>query len=148
MTPFKKSAKLDDIGYDIRGPISDEARRLEGEGYKIHKLNTGNPATFGLFTSDEIIRDVITNLPASQGYCDSNGLFSARKAVMQYYQTKGIHGVTTDQIWIGNGVSELILMSMNALCNDGDEVLVPMPDYPLWTAAVKLSGGEAVHYVC
>jgi len=148
MSFIQKSNKLDGICYDIRGPILQEAKRLEEDGYRIYKLNTGNPAPFGLTTSDEIIRDVILNLPNAQGYCESSGLFQARKAIMQYYQTKGIMGVDIDDILIGNGVSELILMSMNALLNNGDEILIPMPDYPLWTAAVKLAGGTPVHYVC
>lgn len=149
MTVFKKSTKLDGVCYDIRGPILAEAKRLEEEGYRIYKLNTGNPAYFNLNTSDEIIHDVILNLPNAQGYCDSSGIFPARKAVMQYYQTKGVNGgLDINDIFIGNGASELILLSMNALLNDGDEILVPMPDYPLWTAAVKLSGGTPVHYLC
>ncbi|NTV52398.1 MAG: pyridoxal phosphate-dependent aminotransferase [Candidatus Firestonebacteria bacterium] len=148
MSIFKKSSKLDGVCYDIRGPILTEAKRLEEEGCRIYKLNTGNPAYFNLNTSDEIIHDVKLNLPNAQGYCDSNGIFPARKAVMQYYQIKGVSGLDINDIFIGNGASELILMSMNALLNDGDEILVPMPDYPLWTAAVKLSGGTPVHYLC
>jgi alanine-synthesizing transaminase len=149
MSVFRKSNKLDGVCYDIRGPILTEAKRLEEEGYRIYKLNTGNPAYFNLNTSDEIIHDVKLNLPNAQGYCDSNGIFPARKAVMQYYQIKGVNSsLDINDIFIGNGASELILMSMNALLNDGDEILVPMPDYPLWTAAVKLSGGTPVHYLC
>ena len=148
MNEITKSVKLDDVCYDIRGVVLDEAKRLESEGYKILKLNIGNPAPFGLFAPDEILHDMILNLPNAQGYSDSKGLFSARKAVMQYCQKKGIGGVDIDDIYIGNGVSELIVMSMQGLLNAGDEVLVPMPDYPLWTAAVSLSGGKAVHYRC
>jgi alanine-synthesizing transaminase len=148
MRKYLKSAKLANVCYDIRGPVLSEAKRLEEEGYNILKLNIGNPATFGLNAPDEIIHDVIMNLPQAQGYCDSQGLFSARKAVMQEYQKKGFLGVQMDHIYIGNGVSELISMSLNALLNNGDEVLVPAPDYPLWTASVTLSGGKAVHYLC
>ena len=121
---------------------------MEEEGYRILKLNTGNPAPFGLLTPDEIVHDIIINLPEAEGYCDSKGLFSARKAVMQYYQTKSILDLGLDDIYIGNGVSELITMSMQALLNNGDEILIPIPDYPLWTGAVFLSGGKAVHYLC
>ena len=147
--PFNipKSHKLDKVCYDIRGPVLREARRLEEEGQRILKLNIGNPAPFGFEAPEEIIRDVIVNLPEAQGYCESKGLFAARKAVMQYSQQKQVHGVTIDDIFIGNGVSELIVMAMQALLNNGDEVLVPAPDYPLWTAAVTLSGGSAVHYM-
>ena len=151
MTPFTefyKSQKLSDVCYDIRGPVLQEAKRLEEEGFKVVKLNIGNPAPFGFDAPDELFHDVILNLRDAQGYCDSKGLFSARKAVMQYYQQKGVLGVGVEDIYIGNGVSELITMSMQALLNNGDEVLVPAPDYPLWTAAVTLSGGRAVHYSC
>lgn len=148
MERFPKSDKLEHVCYDIRGPVHKEALRLEEEGHKILKLNIGNPAPFGFEAPDEILVDVIRNLPAAQGYCDSKGIYSARKAVVQYYQSKGIHGATVNDVYIGNGVSELITASMQALLNDGDEVLVPMPDYPLWTAAVTLSGGKAVHYLC
>ena len=142
-----KSHKLDKVCYDIRGPVLREARRLEEEGQRILKLNIGNPAPFGFEAPEEIIRDVIVNLPEAQGYCESKGLFAARKAVMQYSQQKLIQGVTIDDIFIGNGVSELIVMAMQALLNNGDEILVPAPDYPLWTAAVTLSGGSAVHHM-
>ncbi|MDO4626620.1 MAG: pyridoxal phosphate-dependent aminotransferase [Pasteurellaceae bacterium] len=148
MERFPKSDKLEHVCYDIRGPVHKEALRLEEEGHKILKLNIGNPAPFGFEAPDEILVDVIRNLPSAQGYCDSKGIYSARKAVVQYYQSKGIHGATVNDVYIGNGVSELITASMQALLNDGDEVLVPMPDYPLWTAAVTLSGGKAVHYLC
>ena len=143
-----RSDKLDNVLYDIRGPILDEATRLEQEGNRITKLNIGNPAPFGFEAPEEVLVDMIRNLPISQGYCDSQGLYSARKAVMQYGQRKGIAGVEIDDITIGNGVSELIVMSLQGLLNNGDEVLIPAPDYPLWTAATTLSGGKAVHYRC
>ena len=142
------SSKLNDVLYDIRGPILDEATRLEQEGHRITKLNIGNPAPFGFQAPEEVLVDMIRNLPASQGYCDSQGLYSARKAVMQYSQRRGILGVEIDDITIGNGVSELISMSLTGLLEDGDEVLVPKPDYPLWTAATTLAGGNPVHYRC
>ena len=148
MTPVKKSGKLDNVLYDIRGPVLDEAKRLEEEGYQVLKLNTGNPAPFGLFAPDEILHDMVINLSTTQGYSDSKGMFPARKAIMQYCQQKNITGVETEDIFIGNGASEVIVMAMQALLNTGDEILVPSPDYPLWTAAVNLSGGTAVHYVC
>jgi len=148
MELFLKSDKLEHVCYDIRGPVHKEAMRLEEEGHKILKLNIGNPAPFGFEAPDEILVDVIRNLPTAQGYGDSKGLYSARKAIVQYYQSKGIQGATVNDVYIGNGASELITMSMQALLNDGDEVLVPMPDYPLWTAAVTLSGGKAIHYLC
>ena len=148
MELFPKSDKLEHVCYDIRGPVHKEAMRLEEEGHKILKLNIGNPAPFGFEAPDEILVDVIRNLPTAQGYGDSKGLYSARKAIVQYYQSKGIQGATVNDVYIGNGASELLTMSMQALLNDGDEVLVPMPDYPLWTAAVTLSGGKAVHYLC
>ncbi|NLD98785.1 MAG: pyridoxal phosphate-dependent aminotransferase [Fibrobacter sp.] len=144
----KKSSKLDNVLYDIRGPVLDEAKRLEEEGYQVLKLNTGNPAPFGLFAPDEVLHDMIINLKTTQGYSDSKGLFSARKAIMQYCQQKSIRNVETEDIIIGNGVSEVIVMAMQALLDNGDEILVPSPDYPLWTAAVNLSGGTAVHYTC
>ena len=144
----KKSDKLANVLYDIRGPVLDEAKRLEDEGAQILKLNTGNPAPFGLFTPDEILHDMIINLKDTQGYSDSKGLFSARKAIMQYCQQKEIRGVEIEDIYTGNGVSEVIVMAMQALLNSGDEMLIPSPDYPLWTAAVNLSGGVPVHYVC
>ncbi|TVR86407.1 MAG: pyridoxal phosphate-dependent aminotransferase [Spirochaetaceae bacterium] len=148
MIDFQKSQKLSDVCYDIRGPVMVEARRLEEEGFAVTKLNIGNPAAFGFEAPDELFHDVIVNLRNAQGYCDSKGLFSARKAVMQYFQRKPVSGVEIDDIYMGNGVSELIAMSMQALLNDGDEVLIPAPDYPLWTACVRLSGGRPVHYVC
>lgn len=148
MRTVKKSTKLDDVCYDIRGPIAQEAKRLEEEGNQILKLNIGNPAVFGFEAPDEILVDVIKNLPTSQGYSDSKGLYSARKAVVQYYQKHGVRESTVEDVYIGNGASELIVMAMQALLNNGDEVLVPMPDYPLWTAAVTLAGGKAVHYIC
>ena len=146
--PIAKSNKLANVCYDIRGPVLQEAMRLEEEGHRIMKLNIGNPAPFGFEAPEEILVDVIHHLPESQGYCDSKGLYSARKAIMQYCQQIQIPGVEIDDITIGNGVSELIVMSMQALINDGDEILVPAPDYPLWTAAVTLAGGTAVHYRC
>jgi len=130
-----KSNKLANVCYDIRGPVLKHAKRLEEEGHRILKLNIGNPAPFGFEAPEEILQDVIRNLPTAQGYCDSKGLFSARKAIMQYYQQKQVEGVTIEDIYLGNGVSELIVMSMQALLNNGDEVLIPAPDYPLWTAA-------------
>ncbi len=148
MQPFQKSTKLDSVCYDIRGPVLDQANRLEEEGHRILKLNIGNPAAFGFEAPDEIIQDVILNLVEAQGYSHSKGIFSARKAVMQRCQIQGIAGVEIEDVILGNGVSELIVMSMQALLNDGDEILVPAPDYPLWTAAVTLAGGKAVHYRC
>lgn len=148
MRTIKKSHKLDSVCYDIRGPVHRAARRLEEEGHKILKLNIGNPAPFGFDAPEEIVQDMIHNVPVSQGYSDSRGLFSGRKAVMQYCQQKGIPNVSIDDVYLGNGASELIVMSMQALINNGDEVLIPAPDYPLWTAAVCLSGGKAVHYIC
>ncbi len=148
MRVFPKSDKLEHVCYDIRGPVHKEALRLEEEGNKILKLNIGNPAPFGFEAPDEILVDILRNLPSAQGYCDSKGLYSARKAIVQYYQSKNILGATVNDVYIGNGVSELIMMSMQALLNDGDEVLIPMPDYPLWTAAATLAGGKAVHYLC
>lgn len=143
-----KSAKLQNVCYDIRGPVLREATRLEDEGHRILKLNIGNPAAFGLLTPDEILQDVIRNLPDAQGYCDSKGLYSARKAIMQDCQLRDIPGIEVDDIYLGNGVSELIVMAMQGLLNNGDEVLIPSPDYPLWTAAVSLCGGTPVHYRC
>jgi len=148
MREIKKSRKLDDVLYDIRGPVLAEAKRIEEEGFRVLKLNIGNPAPFGFDAPDEILHDVIINLQNAQGYVDSKGLFSARKAIMQHYQEKGLLDVGIDDIYIGNGVSELIVMSMQGLLDSGDEMLVPAPDYPLWTAAVNLSGGKAVHYRC
>ncbi|WP_067582560.1 pyridoxal phosphate-dependent aminotransferase [Endozoicomonas ascidiicola] len=146
MKDIEKSTKLDNVCYDIRGPVLREAKRLEEEGHRVIKLNTGNPAAFGFDAPDEITQDVIRNLPVSQGYCDSKGLFSARKAIMQYCQQKNFPPITVEDIIVGNGVSELVVMTMQALLNNGDEMLIPSPDYPLWTAAVNLSGGRAVHY--
>ncbi|MDR1363763.1 MAG: pyridoxal phosphate-dependent aminotransferase [Spirochaetaceae bacterium] len=148
MRVFKKSEKLDNVCYEIRGPVLDEAKRLEKEGFRILKLNIGNPAPFGFNAPDEIIHDIIINMRNAQGYSDSQGLFPARKAIMHDFQSKGILDVDIEDIYTGNGVSELIMISMQALMNNGDEVLVPMPDYPLWTAAITLSGGKAVHYHC
>ncbi len=143
-----KSEKLANVCYDIRGPVMKEAIRLEEEGFNIIKLNIGNTAIFGLTAPEEIVRDVIVNMNNAQGYSDSKGIFPARKAIMQYCQERKIPDVTIDDIYLGNGVSELIVMSMQALLNPGDEMLVPAPDYPLWTAAVNLSSGKAVHYLC
>ncbi|HEX3048078.1 MAG TPA: pyridoxal phosphate-dependent aminotransferase [Bacillota bacterium] len=148
MRELKKSAKLDNVCYDIRGPVMEEAKKLEDEGYQVIKLNIGNPAPFHLEAPDEIIHDVIINLNQAQGYCDSKGIFAGRKAIMQNCQEKGIPGVGIEDIYIGNGVSELIVMVMQGLLDNGDEILIPAPDYPLWTAAVNLSGGKAVHYIC
>lgn len=148
MDKFPKSAKLDHVCYDIRGTVHKKALQLEEEGNKILKLNIGNPAPFGFEAPDEILVDVIRNLPTSQGYCDSKGLYSARKAIVHYYQNKGLRDITVNDVYIGNGVSELIAMSMQALLNDGDEILIPAPDYPLWTAAATLAGGTVRHYLC
>ena len=148
MTKVYQSDKLGNVCYDIRGPVLEEAKKLQEEGHRILKLNIGNPAAFGFNAPDEILHDVIRNLSAAQGYCDSKGLFSARKAIMQECQRLDVRDIEIDDIYLGNGVSELISMAMQALLNNGDEVLVPAPDYPLWTAAVSLSGGTAVHYVC
>jgi alanine-synthesizing transaminase len=148
LKPILKSSKLNDVCYDIRGPVLDKARQMEEEGHKIIKLNIGNLAVFGLEPPDEIVQDMIRNLPHSAGYTDSKGLFAPRKAVVHYSQEKHIAGVGVDDVYLGNGASELIVMSLNALLDSGDEVLVPAPDYPLWTAAVSLSGGRPVHYLC
>ena len=149
MPKYQKSSKLDNVLYDIRGPVPREAKRMEEEdGLQIIKLNIGNPAPFGLMAPDEIIHDMIRNLPSTEGYCYEKGLFSARKAIMQYYQEKRVAGVDVEDIYTGNGVSELAVMVMQGLCNNGTEVLVPAPDYPLWTAAVNLAGGKPVHYLC
>lgn len=148
MPPIIKSSKLDNVCYDIRGPVLQHAVRLEEEGHRVLKLNIGNPAPFGFDAPDEIIQDVIRNLPNAQGYSDSKGLFSARKAIMQSCQLSGIANVEIGDIYLGNGVSELIMMATQALLNNGDEVLIPAPDYPLWTAAVNLAGGRPVHYIC
>ncbi|MFO1214740.1 MAG: pyridoxal phosphate-dependent aminotransferase [Burkholderiaceae bacterium] len=148
MKPILKSSKLHDVCYDIRGPVLDKARQMEEEGHKIIKLNIGNLAVFGLEPPDEIVQDMIRNLPHSAGYTDSKGLFAPRKAVVHYSQEKRIANVGVDDVYLGNGASELIVMSLNALLDAGDEVLVPAPDYPLWTAGVSLSGGRPVHYLC
>ncbi len=145
---FRKSDKLADVCYDIRGPVLDKARQMEEDGQRIIKLNIGNLAVFGFDPPDEIVQDMIRNLAGAAGYTDSKGLFAPRKAVQHYTQEKGISGVEIDDVYIGNGASELIAMSMNALLNNGDEVLLPAPDYPLYTAAVSLSGGRPVHYIC
>nr|WP_236676966.1 pyridoxal phosphate-dependent aminotransferase [Piscinibacter lacus] len=146
--PIHKSSKLANVCYDIRGPVLDKARQMEEDGHKIIKLNIGNLAVFGFDAPDEIVQDMIRNLPSAAGYTDSKGLFAPRRAVVHYTQEKGITGVTVDDVYLGNGASELIAMSMNALLDAGDEVLVPAPDYPLWTASVSLSGGTPVHYLC
>jgi alanine-synthesizing transaminase len=143
-----KSSKLNNVCYDIRGPVLDLARQMEEDGHKIIKLNIGNLAVFGFDAPEEIQQDMIRNLPNSAAYSDSKGIFAARKAVMQYNQQQGIQGVLLDDIYLGNGASELIVMATNALLNEGDEMLLPAPDYPLWTAAVSLSGGTPVHYLC
>jgi alanine-synthesizing transaminase len=143
-----QSRKLADVCYDIRGPVLEEAKRLEDEGRRIIKLNIGNPAPFGFDAPEEILLDVIRNLPAAQGYSDSQGLLSARTAVVQHYQSQGIDITDVDDIWLGNGVSELISMALQAMLDNGDEVLVPAPDYPLWTASTSLAGGTPIHYLC
>lgn len=148
MRTVHKSAKLANVLYDIRGPIMDAARQMEEEGHKVIKLNIGNLAVFGFDAPEEIQQDMIRNLPNSAGYSDSKGIFAARKAVMHYTQQQGIQGVTLDDVYLGNGASELIAMATNALLDDGDELLLPSPDYPLWTAATSLSGGTPVHYRC
>lgn len=148
MKPVHSSHKLDNVCYDIRGPIAAQARKMEDEGHRILKLNIGNPAPFGFDAPDDILKDVIHNLPTSQGYSDSTGIYAARVAVMQYYQQMNIRNIQVDDVFIGNGVSEMIMIAMQALLNMGDEVLLPSPDYPLWTAAVSLSSGTPVHYHC
>ena len=148
LRPVRKSTKLDNVCYDIRGPVLARSKQMEEEGQRIIKLNIGNPAPFGFEAPEEIIQDVIVNLPNASGYSDSKGLFAARKAIMHYTQGKDITGVQIDDIIIGNGASELIVLAMQALLNTGDEVLVPAPDYPLWTAAVSLAGGTPRHYIC
>ena len=145
---LRQSRKLENVCYDIRGPVLDEAKRLEEEGRRIIKLNIGNPAPFGFEAPDEILVDVIRNLPTAQGYSDSQGLLSARTAIVHHYQERGIDTVDVDDIWLGNGVSELITISLQAMLDDGDEVLIPAPDYPLWTASTSLAGGRPVHYRC
>ena len=148
MKPIAKSSKLANVCYDIRGPVLEKARQMEEDGHKIIKLNIGNLAVFGLEPPDEIVQDMIRNLSGAAGYTDSKGLFAPRKSVVHYCQEKGIKGVTVDDVYLGNGASELIVMAINALCNEDDEVLLPAPDYPLYTAAVSLSGGRPVHYIC
>ena len=148
MAQILKSTKLDNVLYDIRGPIVDEASRMEAQGEKILKLNIGNPAPFGFFAPEEVIKDMIANLRESEGYSDSKGIWAARKAIMQYAQIKEIPNLSMDDIYTGNGVSELINLCMQALMNNGDEILIPAPDYPLWTACANLAGGKAVHYLC
>lgn len=149
MKTLTKSDKLHNVCYDIRGPLLQTANRMEAQGHKIIKLNVGNPAPFGFEAPQEILSDVAINLPNAIGYSDSQGIFAARKAILQYYQSKGLHeAVDVSDVYLGNGVSELIVMTMQAMLNDGDEVLIPMPDYPLWTAATNLAGGKAVHYLC
>ena len=148
MKAIRKSDKLANVCYDIRGPVLDRARQMEEEGHKIIKLNIGNLAVFGFDAPEEIQQDMIRNLPNAAAYSDSKGIFAARKAVMHYTQQQGVQGVTLEDIYLGNGASELIVMATNALLNDGDELLLPAPDYPLWTAAVSLSGGTPVHYMC
>ncbi|MBR7122392.1 MAG: aminotransferase class I/II-fold pyridoxal phosphate-dependent enzyme [Oscillospiraceae bacterium] len=148
MRIFTKANKLEHVLYDVRGPVVDEAARMEEEGLKILKLNIGNPAPFGFSAPEEVIQDMRDNIAASQGYSDSRGIFSARKAIMQYAQIKNIPNVTMKDVFTGNGASELIQLSLNALLNTGDEVLIPSPDYPLWTACTNLAGGTAVHYIC
>ena len=148
MRIFEKASKLDHVLYDVRGPVVDEAARMEELGLKVLKLNIGNPAAFGFSAPDEVIQDMRDNIAGSQGYSESRGIFSARKAIMQYAQLKGIPGVTMKDVYTGNGASELIQLSLHALLDNGDEVLVPAPDYPLWTACVNLAGGKAVHYIC
>lgn len=145
---IKQSNKLNDVCYDIRGPVLTAAQKIEDQGGKVLKLNIGNPAPFGFEAPEDIVRDMIHNLPNAEGYCDSKGVYSARVAIYQYYQERRIKNLNIDNIYIGNGVSELIVMTMQGLLNDGDEMLIPAPDYPLWTAAVHLSGGQAVHYLC
>ncbi|MEL0639200.1 pyridoxal phosphate-dependent aminotransferase [Pseudoalteromonas aliena] len=148
MSDIKKSHKLEGVCYDIRGPVLAQAKKMEDEGQKVLKLNIGNPAAFGFDMPEDMHRDIIRNLYSAQGYCDSKGLYSARVAIYQHYQQRGLHNLDVDNIYIGNGVSELIQMITQALLNNGDEVLVPAPDYPLWTASVTLSGGNPVHYLC
>ncbi|MBQ2627547.1 MAG: aminotransferase class I/II-fold pyridoxal phosphate-dependent enzyme [Eubacterium sp.] len=148
MRTFKKSSKLDNVLYDVRGPVVAEAARMEESGKKILKLNIGNPAPFDFHAPDEVIQDIMSNVADCEGYSDSRGLFSARKAIMQYYQLKKLPNLNIQHIFTGNGVSELIQLAMNALLDDGDEILIPAPDYPLWTACATLAGGKPVHYIC
>lgn len=148
MAEFTQSTKLHNVLYDIRGPLLRKAQQMEAEGHRILKLNIGNPAPFGFEAPDAILVDMIRHLPHAQGYSDSRGIFSARTAVVQYYQTRGIQNIHVDDVYLGNGVSELITLSLMALLNNGDEVLIPAPDYPLWTASVSLADGRPVHYLC
>ena len=148
MVEYKKSSKLDNVLYDVRGPVLDEAMRMEEAGTNVLKLNIGNPAPFGFRTPDEVVYDMARQLADCEGYSNSKGLYSARKAIMQYYQLKGFEGVEIEDIYTGNGASELINICMSALLNDGDEILIPAPDYPLWTACATLAGGKPVHYIC
>ena len=148
MKPIKKSSKLAHVLYDIRGPIMDRAKQMEDEGQQLIKLNIGNLAVFGFDAPEEVQQDMIRNLPNSAGYSDSKGIFAARKAVMHYTQQQGVQGVTLEDVYLGNGASDLIAMATNALLDDGDELLLPTPDYPLWTAVTSLSGGTPVHYLC
>ena len=148
MRKITQSKKLADVRYDVRGPVLEQAERMEDAGHRILRLNIGNPAPFGFEAPDAVLVDMIKNLPNAQGYSDSRGIFSARTAVVQYYQTRGIMNLDVSEVFLGNGVSELITMSLQALCDDGDEILVPSPDYPLWTGATALSGGTPVHYAC
>ncbi|MBP2215808.1 pyridoxal phosphate-dependent aminotransferase [Arthrobacter sp. CAN_C5] len=148
MAEFKQSTKLHNVLYDIRGPLLDHAKFMEAEGHRILKLNIGNPAPFGFEAPEAILVDMIRHLPKAQGYSDSRGIFSARTAVVQYYQSRGLTHMDVDDVYLGNGVSELITLSLQALLNNGDEILVPTPDYPLWTASASLAGGTAVHYLC
>ena len=148
MTKYRQSSKLNNVLYDIRGPILEEANRMEAMGHRIHKLNIGNTAPFGFEAPDAIMMDIIRHLPVTQGYSDSRGLYSARTAIVQHYQNRGILDLEPNDVYLGNGVSELIPMTLQALCETDDEILVPMPDYPLWTASVALSGGKPVHYLC
>lgn len=148
MKPVTKSRKLDDVFYDIRGPVLELSQKMEAAGERIIKLNIGNLAAFGFEPPDKIVQDMIRNLPQAAGYTDSKGMFAPRRAVVAYSQDKGIRGVAVEDVYLGNGVSELITMSLNALLDAGDEILVPAPDYPLWTGAVSLSGGKPIHYIC
>jgi alanine-synthesizing transaminase len=146
--PIRQSTKLLNVRYDVRGPILVEAQRLEAEGHKVMRLNIGNPAPFGFEAPEAILVDMIQNLPSAQGYSDSRGIFAARRAVANFYQAEGLRDVSVDDVFVGNGVSEMISLVLQALVDDGDEILIPAPDYPLWTAAVSLAGGRAVHYLC
>ena len=148
MTKYRQSSKLNNVLYDIRGPILEEANRMEAMGHRILKLNIGNTAPFGFDAPDAIMMDISRHLPVTQGYSDSRGLYSARTAIVQHYQNRGILDLEPNDVYLGNGVSELIPMTLQALCETDDEILVPMPDYPLWTASVALSGGKPVHYLC